>query len=193
MTTSKHSNNSSARKPNREERVRRNQAKNAALAEKKATSMTFEEYAPRYVSAVKGGESASRIADIIIRDSLGHDKWWTVLEWEPAKGSNEEATRKRLLEFRATLRQLATDKGLSNVNKPFSDAMQAAKARCGGGGTREPKPTTQVAREQAGKLYVKIMKMDGDSVTEKLLEANKLFAAAFVLLGGDLQKLNEKL
>lgn len=177
-----------------EERIRRNKARATVAAQKRLTGLDivqgFAAIVDDYVLNCGRQEGKARVMAMVMRERF-EPGWQRFLEAEPS-GDNETATRKGILEARKLMRDKAIERGLANVNKPWSDMLKVTRELDNPfGETREPKPVAARVRETAKALYVKIGKMEAPD--DKLMEAQRLFAKVLVLYGMDLAAINAKL
>ena len=84
------------------ERVRKNAARNNALAAKRLPSITIEEARNNAVSGAKQGEAACRVYAMALRSAHG-PRFYVLLDMEPAT-ENEKEGRKALLAERKACR-----------------------------------------------------------------------------------------
>ena len=178
------------------ERVRKNAARNNALAAKRLPSITIEEARNNAVSGAKQGEAACRVYAMALRSAHG-PRFYVLLDMEPAT-ENEKEGRKALLAERKACRDRALERGLSNINKPWSDMLKCARELDNPTGeTRDRKPLTQRVREGCTNLYKAIGKAEISELPkgtqETLLTAQRALADAMAAFGVDIAAINAKL
>lgn len=178
------------------ERIRKNAARNTALASKKAEGLSLDTAMTNAVLAARNGEANCRTFAVAMRNEYGPG-WYRLLDAEAAT-DNEKAVKKGLTERRTACRNLAIEKGLTNVHKPWSDMLRCARELENPyGETREKRPLTQRIREVAIAQYKAIGKADiaelPKATQEQLMTAQRGFAAVLTAFGVDIAALNAKL
>ena len=139
--------------PSKAQRLRNNAAKAIARADKAALSITVEEAIVRAVDGTRQGEAACRVLAFTLERDFGKD--WPTWSAANMRSDNEKAVFAKLEEHRKNCRDHALDRGLSNINKPWSDAMRAQREKNLGGrpNERTPKPLDGRIHEAMRKLY----------------------------------------
>lgn len=178
------------------ERIRKNAARNTALAAKKAEGLDMDKAMDLAIAGAKSGEAGCRVFAVAMREAHGPG-WYRLLEAEP-NGDNEKAIKKALQERRTACRNRSIERGLTNPHKPWSDMLKCARELDNPfGETRTPKPLTQRVREAALQQYKAIGKADiGElpkNVQEQLMDAQRAFGAVLTAFGIDLTAINAKL
>lgn len=151
--------------PSKAQRIRNNATKAIARADKAATDMTIGEAIVRAVDGTRQGEAACRVLAFTLEREFGKD--WCVWDAGNMRSDNEKAVFAKLEEYRRNCQELALDKGLSNINKPWSDAKRVQKEKNLGGrpNERTVKQWDTVTHDALRKRYKDGMK-DGRLVTE---------------------------
>lgn len=183
------------------EKLRRNKARNLAVASKKAAQLAakgIDAILADIVDAVGLGESKARVGAIAMRDEYG-PQWYFLLEKESDRLSdNEKGAKESVVAKRKAMRERAIAKGHSNPDAAWSALKREAKALDNPNGeTREPKPMTQRSRETAQRLYIAIQKKlnSGDvpeDVAETLMEDGEAYASILVRYGVNIAALAAK-
>ena len=117
--------------PSKAQRIRNNAAKAIARADKTAAEMSIEEAIARAVDGTRQGEASCRVLAFTLEREFGKD--WYMWDAGNMRSDNEKAIYGRLEEYRKNCQNLALDKGLSNINKPWSDAKRVQKEKNLGG------------------------------------------------------------
>ncbi len=120
-----------AKKVTKAQRLRNNTTKAIALADKAAINVTIEEAIVKAVYGVKQGEAASRVLAFTLEADFGPT--WHLMDAGNMRSDNEKAVFARLETFRKNCQDLALEKGLSNINKPWSDAKAKQREKNQGG------------------------------------------------------------
>ena len=132
--------------PSKAQRIRNNATKAIAKADRAATDMSVEEAIVRAVDGTRQGEAASRVLAFTLEREFGRD--WYVWDSGNMRSDNEKAMFARLEEHRKNCQNLALDKGLSNINKPWSDAKRVQKEKNLGG-----RPAERIKRPLDNRLH----------------------------------------
>lgn len=185
-----------AKKLSAAERVRKSIARNTALATTKAGKLDLNGAMVEAVEATKRGEQGCRVFAVAMRTEFGPG-WYRLLDAE-ASGDNEKAVKKRLTELRTATRNRSMDRGCSNIHKAWSDMLRCARELDNPyGETREKRPLTERVRTIAEQQYKAIGKADiaelPKGTQEKLLAAQRGFAAVLAAFGVDIAAINAKL
>lgn len=165
------SNNAKGKAPSKAQRIRNNLTKAIAKADKTALDMTIEEAIAKAVYGVKQGEAACRVLAFTLERDFG--KNWHIMDAGNMRTDNEKAVFARLEELRKQCQELSLERGLSNINKPWSDAKRVQKEKNLGGrpAERTVKQWDNVTHDVLRKRYKDGMK-DGRLVTENELNLN---------------------
>jgi hypothetical protein len=175
--------------PSKAQRIRSNATKAIARADKAATDMSIEEAIVRAVDGTRQGEAACRILASSLEREFGKD--WCIWDAGNMRSDNEKAVFAKLEEYRRNCQALALDKGLSNINKPWSDAKRVQKEKNLGGrpAERTVKQWDIVTLDALRKRYKDGMK-EGRLVTEAEMDLNVEIGRLLVRFGNeDLSKL----
>lgn len=158
MTNATNAISTAKKAPSKAQRIRNNATKAIARADKAATSMTIDEAIVRAVDGTRQGEAACRVLAFALERDFGKD-WYT---WDSGnmRSDNEKAVFAKLEAHRKNCQELALNKGLSNINKPWSDAKRVQKEKNLGGRPAEriKKPLDSRIHEATRKLYKAGMK-----------------------------------
>jgi hypothetical protein len=151
--------------PSKAQRIRNNATKAIARADKVSAEMSIEEAIVRAVDGTRQGEAACRVLAFTLEREFGKD--WYLWDSGNMRSDNEKAVFARLETFRKNCQELALDKGLSNINKPWSDAKRVQKEKNLGGRPNERvvKQWDTVTHDALRKRYKDGMK-DGRLVTD---------------------------
>lgn len=154
-----------AKKLTKAQRIRNNVTKALVAADKAAINVTIEEAIVKAVYGVKQGEAASRVLAFTLEADFGKD--WHLMDAGNMRSDNEKAVFARLETFRKHCQDLALEKGLSNINKPWSDAKAKQREKNQGGrpADRVVKQWDTVTRDALRKRYKDGMK-EGRLVTD---------------------------
>lgn len=163
--------NAKAKAPTKAQRVRNNATKAIARANKEALELSVEEAIAKAVYGTKQGEAACRVLAFTLEREFGKD--WYIWDSGNMRSDNEKAVFARLEGYRKNCQELALDKGLSNINKPWSDAKRVQKEKNLGGrpAERTVKQWDNVTHDALRKRYKDGMK-EGRLVTEAELDLN---------------------
>lgn len=175
--------------PSKAQRIRNNLTKAVARADKAATDMSIEEAIVRAVKGTYEGEAACRVLAFTLEREFGKD--WYVWDSGNMRSDNEKAVFARLEEHRKNCQNLALDRGLSNINKPWSDAKRVQKEKNLGGrpAERTVKQWDNVTHDALRKRYKDGMK-EGRLVTEAEYNLNTEIGRLLVaFFNEDLSKL----
>lgn len=153
------------------QRIRNNTAKAIAKADKDALKVSIEEAIAKAVYGVKQGEAACRVLAFALERDFGSS--WYLMDSGNMRSDNEKAVLARLEEYRKECQNLALERGLGNINKPWSDAKRVQKEKNLGGRPNERivKQWDTVTRDALRKRYKDGMK-EGRLVTEAELDLN---------------------
>lgn len=175
--------------PSKAQRIRNNLTKAVARADKAALEMTIEEAIARAVDGTRQGEASCRVLAFTLEREFGKD--WYLWDAGNMRSDNEKAVHARLEEYRKNCQNLALDKGLSNINKPWSDAKRVQKEKNLGGrpAERTVKQWDNVTHDALRKRYKDGMK-EGRLVTEAEHDLNTEIGRLLVaFFNEDLSKL----
>lgn len=178
-----------AKKLTKAQAIRNNVTKALAAADKTAVDVTIEEAIVKAVYGVKQGEVASRVLAFTFERDFGNN--WHLMDAGNMRSDNEKAVFARLESFRKDCQDLALAKGLSNINKPYSDAKKAQRDKNSGGrpADRNVKQWDTVTHDALRKRYKDGMK-EGRLVTEQEQDLNyKLGELLIAFFKEDLSKL----
>lgn len=144
--------------PTKAQRIRNNAAKAIAKADKAAALVTIDEAIAKAVYGTQQGEAACRVLAFALEREFGKD--WYVWDSGNMRSDNEKAVFARLEGFRKDCQELALNRGLSNINKPWSDAKRVQKEKNLGGRPAEriKKPMDARFKDGLTKLYRAWMK-----------------------------------
>lgn len=181
-------NNAKGKAPSKAQRIRNNAAKAIAKADKTALDMSIEEAIVRAVDGTRQGEAACRVLAFTLEREFGKD--WYIWDSGNMRSDNEKAMLARLEEHRKNCQNLALDKGLSNINKPWSDAKRVQKEKNLGG-----RPAERIKRPLDSRLHDTVRKaykaaMKEEKVTDdecNMIDALGRFLVTF--FNEDLSKL----
>lgn len=151
-------NNAKNKAPTKAQRIRNNSAKAIARANKAALDITIEAAIVKAVHGAQQGEAACRVLAFALEREFGKD--WPIWDSGNMRSDNEKAVFARLENYRKNCQELALNKGLSNINKPWSDAKRVQKEKNLGGRPNErlKKPMDARFKEGLSKLYRAWMK-----------------------------------
>jgi hypothetical protein len=144
--------------PTKAQRIRNNATKAIAKANKAALDISIEAAIVKAVHGTQQGEAACRVLAFALEREFGKD--WYVWDSGNMRTDNEKAVFARLEDYRKNCQELALNKGLSNINKPWSDAKRVQKEKNLGGRPNErlKKPMDARFKEGLTKLYRAWMK-----------------------------------
>lgn len=151
-------NNAKGKAPSKAQRIRNNATKAIAKANKEALDLSIEEAIVKAVHGTKQGEAACRVLAFTLERDFGKD--WHIWDSGNMRTDNEKAVFAKLEEHRKNCQELALDRGLSNINKPWSDAKRVQKEKNLGGRPAEriKKPLDSRLHDIARKAYKAGMK-----------------------------------
>lgn len=178
-----------ATKITKAQRIRNNATKAIAKAESDAATVSIEEAIARAVHGTKQGEAACRVLAFALETEFG--KGWHIWDSGNMRSDNEKAVFARLETYRKNCQDLSLAKGLSNINKPWSDAKRVQREKNLGGRPSERivKQWDDVTREALRKRYKDGMK-EGRLVTESEHDLNTAIGNLLVrFFSEDLSKL----
>lgn len=157
--------------PSKAQRIRNNATKAIAKAERAADTITIEEAIVKAVYGTQQGEAACRVLAFKLEDEFGKD--WHIWDAGNMRSDNEKAVFARLEKYRKDCQELSLQRGLSNINKPWSDAKKVQKEKNLGGrpNERTVKQWDAVTHDALRKRYKDGMK-EGRLVTEAELDLN---------------------
>lgn len=140
------------------QRLRNNNAKAIAKADKEAMNVSVEEAIAKAVYGVKVGEAACRVLAFTLEREFGKD--WHIWDAGNMRSDNEKAAYARLLEYKRACHDLSLERGLSNLNKAWSDAVKAQRTKNLGGRPAEriKKPLDSRLHDTVRKAYKAAMK-----------------------------------
>ena len=151
--------NTNAKKaPSKAQRIRNNTTKAIAKANKEALDLSIEEAIAKAVYGTKQGEAACRVLAFTLEREFGKD--WYVWDSGNMRSDNEKAVFARLEAYRKNCQELSLERGLSNINKPWSDAKKVQKEKNLGGrpAERTKRPLDSRMHDTIRKLYKAAMK-----------------------------------
>jgi len=150
--------NAKAKAPSKAQRIRNNATKAIAKANKAALELSVEEAIVKAVYGTQQGEAACRVLAFTLEREFGKD--WYVWDSGNMRSDNEKAVFANLENHRKNCQELALNKGLSNINKPWSDAKRVQKEKNLGGrpAERMKKPMDARFKDGLTKLYRAWMK-----------------------------------
>lgn len=170
------------------QQLRNNTTKGIAKADKAAERVSLEEAIVRAVHGVREGEAACRVLAFALERDFGPD--WHTWDSGNVRTDNEKAMFARLEEHRKNCRELALAKGLSGINKPWSDAKKAQREKLLGGRPMEriKKPLDSRLHDAVRKAYRAAMKEERVTDDEcNMIDALGRFLVTF--FNEDLSKL----
>lgn len=140
------------------QRIRNNATKAIAIADKASLDITIDEAIVKAVHGTKQGEAACRVLAFALEREFGKD--WYIWDSGNMRSDNEKAVFARLEEHRKNCQNLAIERGLAGVNKPWSDAKRVQKEKNLGGRPAEriKKPLDSRIHETVRKMYKAAMK-----------------------------------
>ena len=171
------------------QRIRNNTAKAIAKANKEGLEVSIEEAIAKAVYGVKQGEAACRVLAFALEREFGKD--WHIWDSGNMRTDNEKAVFAKLEEYRKNCQDLALERGLSGINKPWSDAKRVQKEKNLGGrpAERSVKQWDNVTHDALRKRYKDGMK-EGRLVTEAEMDLNAEIGRLLVrFFNEDLSKL----
>ena len=188
ITATAPANNAKGKAPSKAQRIRNNASRAIAKADKTAADMSIEEAIVRAVDGTRQGEAACRVLAFTLEREFGRD-WY---QWDSGnmRTDNEKAVFARLEEHRKNCQNLALDKGLSNINKPWSDAKRVQKEKNLGGRPAEriKRPLDTRLHDVVRKAYKAAMKEEKVTDDEcNMIDALGRFLVTF--FNEDLSKL----
>jgi hypothetical protein len=170
------------------QRIRDNAAKAIARADRASADMSIEEAIVRAVDGTRQGEAACRVLAFTLEREFGKD--WCIWDSGNMRSDNEKAIFAKLEEYRKDCQDLALAKGLSNINKPWSDAKRVQREKNLGGRPAEriKKPLDSRIHDATRKLYKAGMKEERQTEQEmEMMDALGRFLIQF--FNEDLAKL----
>ena len=158
VTAATANNNAKAKPLSKAQRIRNNAAKAIAKANKDALDLSIEEAIAKDVYGTKQGEAACRVLAFTLERDFGKD--WYIMDSGNMRSDNEKAVFARLEEHRKQCQDLSLERGLSNINKPWSDAKKVQKEKNLGGRPAEriKRPLDSRLHEMVRKAYKAAMK-----------------------------------
>lgn len=139
--------------------IRNNVTKALAIADKASVNVTIEEAIVKAVYGVKQGEAASRVLAFTLEADFGKD--WHIMDAGNMRSDNEKAVFARLETLRKHCQDLSLAKGLSNINKPWSDAKKAQRDKNNGG-----RPADRAVKQWDTVTRVKLLSAYKDGMKE---------------------------
>lgn len=171
-----------AKKITRAQAIRNNVTKALAVADKAVLKVDISTAIRNAVEGTRRGEAACRVLAFALEGDFG--KTWHLMDAGNMRSDNEKAVYARLEALRKECQDLALAKGLSNINKPWSDAKAKQKEKNQGGrpSDRIVKQWDEVTHKALLTRYKDGMK-EGRLVTETEQDLNfaigKLLVAFF--------------
>ena len=171
-----------AKKLTKAQAIRNNVNKAIAIADKAVLKVDIAQAIINAVVDTKKGDASCRVLAFALEPDFG--KQWHLMDAGNMRSDNEKAVFARLEGFRKQCQDLALAKGLSNINKPWSDAKKAQRDKNNGGrpADRVVKQWDTVTHDALRKRYKDGMK-EGRLVTEEEQDLNfaigKLLVAFF--------------
>jgi len=158
VTAATANNNAKAKPLSKAQRIRNNATKAIAKANKDALDLSIEEAIAKAVYGTKQGEAACRVLAFTLERDFGKD--WYIMDSGNMRSDNEKAVFARLEEHRKQCQDLSLERGLSNINKPWSDAKKVQKEKNLGGRPAEriKRPLDSRLHEMVRKAYKAAMK-----------------------------------
>lgn len=172
--------NATNKTPSKAQRIRNNAAKAIARADKAASDMSVDEAIVRAVDGTRIGEASCRVLAFTLEREFGKD--WHTWDSGNMRSDNEKAIFARLEEYRRNCQTLALDKGLANINKPWSDAKKAQRDKNLGGRPAEriKRPLDSRIHDATRKLYKAGMKEEKQTEQEmEMMDALGRFLVTF--------------
>jgi len=154
------------KKLSKAQRIRNNATKAAKRAETSAVDMTIGEAIVRAVDGTRQGEAACRILAFALERDFGKD--WYVWDSGNMRSDNEKAVFAKLEEHRHNCQELALNKGLSNINKPWSDAKRVQKEKNLGG-----RPAERIKRPLDSRIHEVLRKAYKAGMKEEKMTAKE--------------------
>jgi hypothetical protein len=148
-----------AKKLTKAQAIRNNVTKALAAADKAAINVTIEEAIVKAVYGVKQGEAASRVLAFTLEADFGTQ--WHLMDAGNMRSDNEKAVYARLETLRKHCQDLALEKGLSNINKPWSDAKAKQREKNQGG-----RPADRIVKQWDTQTRVKLLSAYKDGMKE---------------------------
>ena len=143
--------NNAKGKVSKAQRIRNNATKAIAKAERTAGDTSIEAAIVKAVYGTQQGEAACRVLAFKLEEEFGRD--WDVWDSGNMRSDNEKVIFARLEEYRKLCQETALVKGLSNINKPWSDAKRVQKEKRLGG-----RPAERIKRPLDSRLHDAIRK-----------------------------------
>ena len=175
-------------KVSKAQQLRNNTAKAIAIADKAATEISIDEAIVRAVDGTKRGEAACRVLAYTLEREFGKD--WHIWDSGNMRSDNEKAVFARLEEHRKNCQELAFQRGLSNIRKPWSAAKEKQREKNAGGRPTErlKKPLDTRLHDIARKAYKAAMKEEKvtDSECDMIADLGRFLVTHF---NEDLSKL----
>jgi hypothetical protein len=129
-----------AKKITRAQAIRNNVTKALAVADKAVLKVDITTAIRNAVMGVRQGEAACRVLAFALEGDFGPT--WHLMDAGNMRSDNEKAVYARLEALRKECQDLALAKGLSNINKPWSDAKAKQKEKNQGG-----RPADRIAKQ----------------------------------------------
>ena len=151
-------------KVSKAQQLRNNATKAIARADKASIDISVEEAIVKAVHGINAGEAACRVLAFSLEREFGKD--WHIWDSGNMRSDNEKAVFARLEEHRKNCQELALQRGLSNIRKPWSAAKEKQREKNSGGRPTErfKKPLDTRLHDIARKAYKAAMKEE--KVTE---------------------------
>ena len=145
-------------KVSKAQQLRNNAIKAIAKADKASIDITVEEAIVKAVRGINEGEAACRVLAFSLEREFGKD--WHIWDSGNMRSDNEKAVFARLEEHRKNCQELALQRGLSNIRKPWSAAKEKQREKNLGGRPAErlKKPLDTRLHDIARKAYKAAMK-----------------------------------
>lgn len=184
------------KQPSKAERIRNNATKANAKATKALPALDFDGMAANLVTAAGRSEGAARVLahymNNVHAEFMAETKvHWSALNAGNAKG-NHKGVWESIAEKRGAVKDLAIDKGLANVNKPWSDMMRIAKDVWKGKSTTRDAVSLDI-RQKADLLRLYKACMANELATDAELAVNEAIGTILVsAFKVDLSAINSK-
>lgn len=173
VPAAKVSSNAKGKAPSKAQRMRNNVVKANALAAKRLPDMDQAALITALVDSTKRADGAARtfahwmnnqFADAM-RDHKCH---WSAFTPANCRSDNEKALLARINDIKRSVSETALNRGLANINKPWSDMKRIAVELYTGGVPRErqPKPLETLQVTLLTKAYKAAMKEERQTPEE---------------------------
>lgn len=154
-----------AKAPTKTERLRVNLSKANAKAAKALPNIDRAKMINELVVKSAGADGAARVFAHWMNAQFAEPMkayrcHWSAFSLANCRTDNEKSILKRIEELRKQVQEIAIEKGLAGINKPWSDMTRISKELFLGGAPREKtqKPLEQRQLEMLQKLYKQGMK-----------------------------------